>query len=79
LPDLPSDLPGGRQIMVNTSMPIVQPRMNDLGSNSGALPVDEDDGGCNVQAGSSSAPRTWALFAGAALALAIRRRSRPRC
>jgi hypothetical protein len=41
LPDLPEDLPGGRTVKLEPSeaqMPVVQPRMSDLGSGSGALP-----------------------------------------
>jgi hypothetical protein len=43
LPDLPSELPGGTKVVITTppamQMPVIQPRMTDLGSNSGAMPI----------------------------------------
>jgi hypothetical protein len=61
LPDLPKDLPGGRVMKTysTVSLPVIKPRMADLGSHSGALPSAEPkasspassaSGGCHVAA-----------------------------
>jgi hypothetical protein len=44
LPDLPTDLPGGRPMKdVDMMLPVIKPTMNDLGSM--GMPVPHDDGG----------------------------------
>jgi hypothetical protein len=43
LPDLPQELPGGRAMASSDDLPVVQPSMDDLGSN--GMPVPRGDGG----------------------------------
>jgi hypothetical protein len=75
LPELPKDLPGGRVMKTeSTVLPVIKPRMADLGSNAGALPAPTAEpkasspasGGCHVAAssGSDAAGAVWlGLFA----------------
>jgi Uncharacterized protein conserved in bacteria (DUF2330) len=51
LPDLPAELPGGRKQAVS-KLPVIQPSMDDLGSNNGALPsgASNADDDCSVAA-----------------------------
>ena len=43
LPDLPAELPGGRLMEVDPMRPVVEPSMDDLGSNGMPVPDDDDN------------------------------------
>jgi hypothetical protein len=75
LPDLPKDLPGGRVMKTysSVSLPVIKPRMADLGSNSGALPTAEPKApsagssagrGCHVAAAASGRDANDAFWLG---------------
>jgi len=79
LPDLPAELPGGRKKAIS-KLPVIQPSMDDLGSNSGALPsgANSDDDDCSVAAvgGKRGGNHHAWLLALSLLAFVRRRRAR---
>jgi hypothetical protein len=87
LPNLPASLPGGRSVVTDMEMPVVQPSMDDLGSMSGALPKPNatperasDDASSGCSASSADASSVYgAILCAVALAiwLTTKRRSRP--
>jgi hypothetical protein len=86
LPNLPASLPGGRRVVADMAMPVVQPSMADLGSTSGALPKanarpmpasERASSGCSAS-GANASGLYGALVCAVALAiwLTTKRRSR---
>ena len=78
LPDLPAELPGGRK-MERSKLPVIKPRIADLGSQGGAVPDSshEDDSGCSLAAvGGRSGSNLPGLLVLALVALSARRRAR---
>ena len=53
LPDLPTELPGGRVMEVDPMRPVVEPTMDDLGSNGMPVPDDDDPDGAPSGGGSA--------------------------
>jgi hypothetical protein len=77
LPDLPVGLPGGRKPDIRGKvLPVVKPRMTDLGSNSGALPNPNasSSSSCHVAAGGGTSDASHALWLGLLAAWVGRRR-----